>query len=116
MSLQAPHSVDEMARAGCTSPRGIRFWEEKGLLGDVARSEGGTRRYTSDQLDIARIIAAASFGGFPLDAIGAMLKEFDQEAYDAIAWRLEAQTRAAIKLAQELPSPPLGKRNLEFDL
>ena len=59
------HTVDEMCRAGCTSRRGVRYWEDQDLLGPVARSEGGTRRYTAEQLDKARIIAAA-LGEIPI--------------------------------------------------
>jgi len=58
--------MEEMTRAGCTSRRGVRYWEDQGLLGDVKRSDGGTRQYTAEQLDRARIIAAAQFGGFDL--------------------------------------------------
>ena len=67
------HTMEEMTRAGCTSRRGVRYWEDQGLLGDVERSDGGTRRYTAEQLDRARIIAAAQFGGFDLDMIKKML-------------------------------------------
>jgi DNA-binding transcriptional MerR regulator len=99
------HSIEEMMRAGCTTARGIHFWEEKGLLGEVARSEGGHRRYTDAQLDKARIIAAASFGGWTLEEIGAMLAEWGQEAYEAIMIRLDDQMRAAVRLGQALPKP-----------
>ena len=47
------HSMEEMTRAGCTSRRGVRYWEDQGLLGDVKRSDGGTRQYTAEQLDRA---------------------------------------------------------------
>jgi hypothetical protein len=34
-------------------PRTLKRWEEKGLLGDVKRTPGGHRRYTSDQIENA---------------------------------------------------------------
>jgi hypothetical protein len=40
------HTVEDMVRAGCTTRRGVRFWEEKGMLGPVERTAGDTRRYT----------------------------------------------------------------------
>jgi DNA-binding transcriptional MerR regulator len=70
------HSVEEMVRAGCTTRRGVRFWEEKGLLGPVERTNGDTRRYTPEQLDKAKIIAAAQFGGWSLEEIAEMLEEW----------------------------------------
>lgn len=107
MSLQAPHSIDAMARAGCTSTRGIRFWEEKELLGEVARSAGDTRRYTDEQLDRAKIIAAAQFGGWPLDDIKSMVAAYhaDPAVNEALLIRLSDQARAAARLAESLPRP-----------
>lgn len=108
------HTVEEMTRAGCTTPRGVRHWEDIGLLGKVERTSGGTRRYSPEQLDKAKIIAAAQFGNFSLDVIKGMLEEWDNEVYEAIIRRLFDQSRAAIKLAENLPKPP--NTGLEFDL
>lgn len=110
------HSVEEMCRAGCTSPRGVRLWEEKGLLGNVERSEKGTRRYTSEQLAKAKIIAAGQFGGWSLEQIELMLIEWGPEVYEAILTRLSDQMRAAIRLGEELPRPPEASTAMEFDL
>lgn len=109
------HSVEEMMRAGCTTARGIHFWEEKGLLGDVERTSGGHRRYTPAQLDRAKIIAAAAFGGWTLEETGAMLAEWGQETYEAIMIRLDDQMRAAVRLGQNLPKPA-GMQTQEWDL
>lgn len=108
------HSVEEMCIAGCTSRRGVRWWEEQGLLGPVERSEGGTRRFTAEQLDKARIIAAAQFGNFSLDTIKQMLLEWGPEVYEAILTRLADQTRAAVRLGEQLPKPLATVA--EFDL
>jgi len=110
------HSVEEMARAGCTTPRGVRFWQEKGLLGEVERSDKGTRRYTPEQIDKAKIIAAATFGGWSLEQVGLMLVEWGPEVYDAILTRLSDQMRAAIRLGEDLPKPPETSTAQEFDL
>lgn len=110
------HSIDEMCRAGCTSRRGIRFWEEKGLLGEVARSEGDIRRYTPEQMDKARIIAAAQFGSWSLEEIADMLEEWGPEAYAAILTRLSDQARAAVRLGEALPKPITEETGLVFDL
>ena len=99
------HSMEEMTRAGCTSRRGVRYWEDQGLLGVVARSAGETRQFTPEQLDRARIIAAAQFGGFDLETIGQMLESYDAEVYEALTVRLADQMRAAARLAENLPQP-----------
>lgn len=113
------HSVEDMTRAGCTTRRGVRFWEDQGLLGEVARSSGGTRQYTPAQLDKAKIIAAAQFGGFDLETIGKMLLAYDgdMEVYDALTTRLSDQIRAAARLAENLPVPLAGRvPTQEYDL
>lgn len=110
------HSVEEMCRAGCTSRRGVRYWEDQGLLGEVARSEGGTRRYTPEQLDKAKIIAAAQFGGWSLEDIRGMLIEWGPEVYEALLTRLADQARAAARLGEQLPRPPVASTAQEFDL
>jgi DNA-binding transcriptional MerR regulator len=105
-----------MARAGCTTARGIRFWEEKGLLGTVERSSGGIRKFTPEQIDKAKIIAAAQFGGWTIEEIGQMLIEWGPEAYEAILTRLSDQMRAAARLGENLPKPAGESTALEFDL
>lgn len=106
------HSVEEMVRAGCTTRRGVRFWEEKGLLGPVERTDGDTRRYTPEQLGKAKIIAAAQFGGWSLEEIANMLEEWGSEVHEAILTRLADQAMAAARLATDLPKPP----TVEYDL
>jgi DNA-binding transcriptional MerR regulator len=110
------HSVEEMCRAGCTSRRGIRFWEDEGLLGKVERSNGGTRRYTPEQLDRARIIAAAQFGGWKLEEIKAMVASYDAEVYEALLTRLSNQAMAAARLGEMLPNPGAITPAVEYDL
>jgi DNA-binding transcriptional MerR regulator len=108
------HSIDAMMRAGCATRRAVRYWEDEGLLGDVARSSGDTRQFTDEQLDKARIIAAGQFGGFDLGTIKQMLAEYDAEVYEALMQRLLDQARAAIRLQENLPRPKAAP--MEFDL
>lgn len=113
------HSVEDMCRAGGTTRRGVRFWEEKGLLGTVARSSGDTRQFTDEQLDRAKIIAAASFGGWKLEQVKEMLETYhvDPEIYEALTIRLSDQIRAAARLAEQLPVPMISKAPMqEYDL
>lgn len=110
------HSMEEMMRAGCASRRGVRYWEERGLLGSVERSDGDTRRYTQEQLDKAKIIAAAQFGGWSLEEIQQMLIEWGPEVHEAILTRLADQAMAAARLGEQLPNPPAASTAQEFDL
>lgn len=110
------YAVEDMLRAGCTTRRGVRFWEDQGLLGPVSRSEGGTRRFTEEQLEKAKIIAAAQFGGWSLEEIKQMLIEWGPDVYEALCTRLTDQMRAAIRLIEELPKPPVTSTAQEYDL
>jgi len=104
-------SMDDMCRAGCATRRAVRFWEDEGLLGEVGRSAGDTRRYTDEQIRRAKIIAAGQFGGFDLATLKKMIAEYDAEVYEALMQRLLDQARAAIRLQENLPQPAM-----EFDL
>jgi DNA-binding transcriptional MerR regulator len=110
------HAIDTMMKAGCTTARGIRHWEDEGMLGTVERSTGGDRRYTDEQLDRAKIIAAAQFGGWSLDKIKEMLLSYDTEVYEALLTRLADQARACVRLGDQLPRPPAEKPGVEYDL
>jgi DNA-binding transcriptional MerR regulator len=109
-------SIDDMAKAGCTTPRGIRYWEDEGLLGPVERTPGKQRRYTDEQLQQARIIAACQFGGWNLDDAKRMVLVYDREAYDALVRRLMSQATLAEQLAVALPQPKDEIEGVEWDL
>lgn len=115
----ADHSIDDMAKAGCTSVRMVRHWEEIGLLGSVARSSGDHRRFTDNQMQSAQIIAACQFGAWSLAEIKVMLEEYHtgMEVYSALEIRLTDQIRAATRLLENLPQPLASKTQLvEYDL
>ena len=97
------HSLTEMMQAGCTTERGVRFWEEKGLLGNVQRTSGGNRQFSDEQLRKAKVIAAAKFAGWELDEIKPMLEKYDHEAYGALMYRLSNQAELAMRLMENLP-------------
>ena len=102
-------SIDDMCKAGCTTRRGVRYWEEQGLLGEVERTAGNQRRYTDAQVSRAKVIAAAQFGGWTLEECREMVETYDDEAYEAIVHRLMQQANAAATLAEALPLPQTEK-------
>lgn len=99
------YSIKEMCAAGCTSPRGVHWWEEQGLLGEVARTSGNQRTYTEEQIRRARIISAAQYCSFTLAEIGEMLKAYDLEAYSALQIKLASVANTALTLGEGLPMP-----------
>jgi hypothetical protein len=73
--MTANHSIDEACRAGGTTARGIRFWQEQGLLGDVEQSACARR-----------LVSPSSFP----NSLGRCLT-YDAAAMPAYRPRLDAQ-------------------------
>jgi DNA-binding transcriptional MerR regulator len=74
------YKLEDMMKAGRTTQRGVRFWEQQGLLGEVERTGNRYRRYTAEHIRRARIIAACQVCGYPLAQIARVLDSYDREA------------------------------------
>ncbi|ASS65175.1 MULTISPECIES: methyltransferase domain-containing protein [unclassified Paenibacillus] len=75
------HIRQAAAMTGLT-PRAIRYYEQTGLLPASARTEGGYRFYSGDDIDRLRWIAALREWGIPLSSIAGMLDSLgDREAF-----------------------------------
>jgi len=70
---RADYSSGDLARATGNTVRTIRFYEEQGLLRPAVVSEGGHRRYTTEDLEKLRLIADLRELGLPLAEIRAVL-------------------------------------------
>ncbi len=106
------YSIDEICRAGCTTPRGVRFWQEKGLLGDVARSAGNQRRFDDAHLDKVRIIAACQLAGMQIAEIRYILDNYDE----SIRWNVISRLQ---KVGQDIATaqaslPVVGQPMLDL--
>lgn len=97
------YTMDDMIKAGHVSRRGVRFWEEIGLLGTVERSKGNQRRYTEVQMNMARVIAAAQLAGWQLTEIRALIETYDDDVRASIVQKLARRASDAKRLALALP-------------
>lgn len=104
------YSIAEMAKAGRCSPRAIRHWEDLELLGEVARTDGDTRRYTDAQIQKAKIISACQFVGWPLNSLKDRLQNWSMENHADVAQALKIYVVWANELFEDLP------QSLEYDL
>lgn len=65
------YTLTDMMKAGKTTDRGVRWWEEQGLLGLVERDRLGYRQFTPAQIERAKFIGAAQAAGYTLKQIRA---------------------------------------------
>lgn len=81
---------------GLTARR-IRYYEKRGLLGDVARSEANQRQYTRLQVAQLREIASFLEQGFSLPQIKVLLDP-SADAQDLDQWAGELEQEAGMVL------------------
>lgn len=90
--------IGELARrAGC-SPKAVRLYESRGLLGTVSRS-GTYRQYGERDLAVVQLIRQALGLGFQLAQLGALQNVHAPGGWERVA-ALVSERRAAV--AQEL--------------
>jgi MerR family transcriptional regulator, copper efflux regulator len=88
--------IGELADRAGMSLRTIRHYDEVGLLVPSARTTGGFRVYTSEDLDRLLVIRRMKPLGFTLDEMAELLRvvdalpDADQEEAAALAARLDA--------------------------
>lgn len=74
MSLSAgPVNIGVAARASGVSAKMVRHYEALGLLGEVARSEGGYRQYTPADIHTLRFIKRSRELGFSMAEIAELV-------------------------------------------
>lgn len=73
------YSIAVAAELSGLTPAALRLYEDKGLL-TPARSEGGTRRYSDDDLARLREVARLQDDGINLAGIGHVMRLQDENA------------------------------------
>lgn len=83
--------IGEVAERVGLSLRSVRFYEESGLLTPAARSDGGFRLYTEEQVERLLLIKRMKPLGFSVDEMRDLLTAYDTlEAADADPAQLDA--------------------------
>jgi len=90
--------IGELARRAACTPRAIRLYESRGLLGEVERS-GIYRQYGESDLAVVQLIRQAQGLGFALSQLGALQRVHAPGGWERVA-ALVSERRAAV--AQEL--------------
>jgi MerR family transcriptional regulator, copper efflux regulator len=97
------YSIAEIAKAGRCSPRAIRHWEALGLLGEVLRTGGDTRRYSDTQIERAKIISSCQFVDWPLSSLRDVLDSWTPLKRADVVQALKFYVDTAQELIKELP-------------
>jgi DNA-binding transcriptional MerR regulator len=77
--------IGEVAARTDLSLRSLRHWEEVGLVRPSARTEGGFRLYTEDDVDKILVIRRMKPLGFTLDEMRAVMTDIDAVRHPSAA-------------------------------
>ncbi len=92
------YTAGQLADLAGVSPRTIRYYDQKGLLNPVGRSEGGYRLYDSNSLLQIQQIIMLKFAGLTLDEICTALKADQVSLWE----RLEDQKQLLARKISQL--------------
>ena len=67
-------NIGKAAKAAGVPAKTIRYYESIGLIGSAGRRENGYRDYDPRDVEVLRFIARARSLGFPVKAVGDLLK------------------------------------------
>jgi MerR family transcriptional regulator/heat shock protein HspR len=87
-SSQGVYGISVAAELAGTTPQNLRLYESRGLL-SPARSDGGTRRYSDDDITRLREIGRLLDAGLNLAGVAMVLRL--QDANDALQAQLDNQ-------------------------
>ena len=76
MAGERTYSIGEVAELLGLAPSTIRFYDNKGLLPNVERSEGGVRRFSESDIDWLRMIEHLKMSGMTIAEIGEYIALF----------------------------------------
>jgi DNA-binding transcriptional MerR regulator len=94
--------IGDVAREAGVSTRTVRYYEQVGLLPDVARTAGGTRTYGRRDVEVlVRIRELQTLLGFDLDQIGTVLAAERRMDELRAEWRAGSSAARQAQLLRE---------------
>ena len=78
MAGERTYSIGEVAELLGLAPSTIRFYDNKGLLPNVERSEGGVRRFSEPDIDWLRMIEHLKMSGMTIAEISEFIALFQK--------------------------------------
>ena len=103
------YSIKEVSEKTGITAHVLRYYEKEGVLPRIGRSQGGSRRYTDEDLDLLGLIGCLKNTGMPLKDIRTFV-QLREEGPDTLRQRrdiLSAQRASVLERMEEM------KRNYE---
>ena len=100
------YSISQVAEMVGLRPSTIRYYEKRGLLSDIERTESGIRSFTDQDVIVLKVIKSLKKCGLPIDDIGRFSKLFRhdgphyREQYEILCARVDDLDRAIEGLQQ----------------
>lgn len=107
-----PVQIGDAARISGVSAKMVRHYEGLGLLGRVARTDGGYRQYSEADVHTLRFIKRARDLGFTMDEIGELVGLWQNRRRASASVRRIAQKHAQ-DLAQRIASMQAMQQTLQ---
>lgn len=92
-------TTEDIAKAGRTTLRGVRLWDNLNLFGSVGRDENGARVFTEEHLYRAKEIALAQMDGKTIPEIKRMTAaDFNRSAISVRQFAEEMESETTFKV------------------
>lgn len=98
------YTIKEVAERTNISAHVLRYYEKEGVLPRIDRSQGGSRRYTDEDLDLLGLITCLKNTGMPLKDIRTFV-QLREEGPGTLAQRrdiLKAQQQNVLERLEEM--------------
>lgn len=106
------YTIGRLAEAAGVHVETIRYYERRGLLAPPARSAGGYRLYSDDDLALLQLIARGKGLGFTLTEIGELVESSGARSVAEVLAAAQAKAEALATRQRELAETQRRLREL----
>lgn len=108
--------IQEAAETLGLTTETLRYYERVGLIGSVARREGGQREYTDEVIEEARKVAALRRGGLSVEDLRKIKTLLEVGAKDEVSPFFEEKISKCRERAKEAQDAARALKNMEKEM
>ncbi|MDO4899210.1 MerR family transcriptional regulator [Actinomyces sp.] len=103
-AAERTYTIGEAARETGLTTSALRFYDREGLIPGVARTGGGTRRFTEDDLEWVRYVERLKMSGMPIKEIREYVRLYFEgdSTIEARRRMVQARRREVLRQLEEL--------------